>query len=138
MANGKIYMPNAFKKITISNSIISDLSRGSLWGQNSEGFIWYNDSIVIFRFAVHLQSISSGIMGFSITVPSDFPPLSLQNNIGRAYRKISGTGTYMLPGDTLYITMSDSTHLWLSERNMFTSHPAADYATIQVDATVII
>lgn len=106
-------------------------SNGTIWGTESHvKLVWDNKSVVVTGYIL-LQNPTAGILAVDFSTPTGFPYNKFNGNwliVGQAYRR---SGGYMQPCDFVYGVINSS-KIRFAERNMFSSHPATDYAMITI------
>ena len=106
-------------------------SNGTIWGTESHvKLVWDNKKVVITGYIL-LQNPASGILTVDFPTPAGFPYNKFNGNwliVGQAYRR---SGSYMQPCDFVY-GIINSSRIRFAERNVFSSHPASDYAMITI------
>ena len=122
------------QSVTIPYSQIAS-SNGTIWGSESHvRLVWDNEKVIMTGYIL-LQNPESRILNVSFNTPSGFPYAKFSSNwliVGQAYRR---NGAYMEPCDFAYATISSSV-IRILERNMFSGHPATDYAMITIPSAV--
>lgn len=107
-------------------------TNGTIW--NSESFldIWWDNQKVFLSGFILLRNVSSGILKVSFQRPTDLPSFVILI-CGQTFRRDANYN--MLSGDYCYISRSGNDEI-IAERNMFTAHPAADYARIDITCAI--
>lgn len=119
-----------YQSVTIPYSQFAS-SNGTIWGTESHvKLVWDNKKVVMTGYIL-LKNPAAGILGVDFSTPSGFPYDKFNGNwliIGQAYRR---SGGYMQPCDFVY-GIINSSRIRFAERNMFSWHPATDYAMITI------
>lgn len=107
-------------------------TNGTIWGTESYLDIWWDNQKVIMSGYILLKDVSAGILRVVFRRPAGLPAFNILIG-GETFRR--GANGSMLAGDFCYISNSDSNEI-IAERNMFTNHPAADYARIDINCAI--